>query len=332
MYANMKPRRDKVPMLLGMMLASCACASALDPSPDIGQHAHRTVKISRTNAAVKLPLIDGKDIRFTHYSTEEGLSQSRVDHMLQDNQGFLWFGTYNGLNRFDGYSFQIYKPQPNNPNSLGGVTIYSLFQDRSGVLWIGVGQGLDRFDPVTQMFTHFYSSASDTGSPSGHVEHITQDRDGMVWLATRNGLDRLDPGSLRFTHYHNDPSDPHSLSSNDTRFTLEDREGTLWVATAAGIDAFNHLSGRVTRHYRSPNSPLTPLDRIFEDRSGTLCQQNREGREPRSEYHRPASGAVQEGPSTTRAARNERRCRRDRGSAEEGGESLRGLDPHGPCR
>ena len=258
------------------LLLWCPPVLAVNPSQDISQYAHtaRTVRDrsflgnTRDDVPIRLPLIEGKDIRFTHYSTEQGLSENRVDHMLQDAQGFLWFGTYNGLDRFDGYHFLVYKPEANNPNSLGGVMIYSLFQDRSGALWIAVDQGLDRFDPISQKFTHFYSNASDPGSPSGHVEHITQDRDGMLWLATREGLDRLDPASLRFTHYRNNPNDPHSLASNDTRYVLEDRQGTLWVATAAGPDAFDRRAGKVIRHY--PSSWQPPLDRIYEDRSGTL--------------------------------------------------------------
>ena len=224
--------------------------------------------ISQDNAPIRLPLIEGKDIRFAHFSTQQGLSQSRVDHMLQDDRGFLWFGTYNGLNRYDGYHFQVYKPAANNPNSLGGVFVTALFQDRSGVLWIGVDQGLDRFDPVTQNFTHFRSNPGDPASLAGYVEHIAQDREGMLWLATRNGLDRLDPASGRFTHYRNAPSDPGSLASNDVRYVFEDRQGTLWVATAAGPDAFNPRTGKVVRHY--PRTLDPPLDRIYEDRSGTL--------------------------------------------------------------
>ena len=68
---------------------------------------------------IRLPLIEGKEIRFTHLSTEQGLSQSRVDHMLQDRRGFIWIGTYNGLNRYDGYRFKIYKPDAEQPEQLG---------------------------------------------------------------------------------------------------------------------------------------------------------------------------------------------------------------------
>ncbi len=216
---------------------------------------------------IRLPLAEGKGVRFTHLSTDQGLSENRVDHMLHDRRGFIWIGTYNGLNRYDGYRFKTYKPDPNNPNSLGGLEVFALFEDRSGMLWIGIDQELDRFDPATETFTHFRADPDNPDSPSGYVEHMTQDRDGMLWLATRNGLDRLDPTSGRFTHYRSDQNDPHSLSSNDVRFMLEDRRGTLWVATAAGLDAFDRHTGRVL-HY--PSSEQPPFDRILEDRSGML--------------------------------------------------------------
>jgi ligand-binding sensor domain-containing protein/signal transduction histidine kinase len=259
-----------------LLLLGLPPVPALDRSLDVSQYAHtaRTVRDgfslgnTRDNVPIRLLLIEGKDIRFSHLSTEQGLSQSRVDHMLQDRRGFIWIGTLNGLSRYDGYRFETYKPDPNNPNSLGGLRVFALFEDRSGILWIGVDQELDRFDPVTETFTHFRADPDNRDSPSGYLEHMTQDRDGMLWLATRNGLDRLDPASGRFTHYRNDPNDPHSLTSNDVRFVLEDRQGTLWVANGAGLDAFDSRTGRVLRNYPSFQQP--PLDRLLEDRSGTL--------------------------------------------------------------
>jgi signal transduction histidine kinase/ligand-binding sensor domain-containing protein/CheY-like chemotaxis protein len=239
-----------VPLLLAFSVVHAASPSA-----------------SRNVQTIRLPILEGKDIRFTHLSTKQGLSQSRVHDILQDDLGFMWFGTYNGLNRFDGYRFKIYKHEANDPNSLGGVFVTALLKDRSGILWIGVDQGLDRFDPVIQNFTHFVSNPNDPASLAGHVEHMTQDRDGMLWLATRNGLDRLDPATGKFTHHRNAPDNPRSLSSNDVRFVLEDTHGTLWVATATDLNAFDRSTGNCTR-YR--NFQQAALDRIFEDRSGVL--------------------------------------------------------------
>ena len=104
--------------------------------------------------SIPLKLTEGDDIRFTRLSTPEGLSQNRVEHIVQDDQGFMWFGTENGLNRYDGYSFRVFR-HDSAPTSLSGVTISALFKDRAGMLWIGVDQFLDRFDPATETFQHY---------------------------------------------------------------------------------------------------------------------------------------------------------------------------------
>src|SRR5215469_5842691 len=103
----------------------------------------------------KLPVLIGHDIRFTRLSTQDGLSQSRVEHIVQDDQGFMWFGTDDGLNRYDGYTFKVFRHDRDETNSLGGAEVRALFKDRSGALWIGVDQVLDRFDPATETFTHY---------------------------------------------------------------------------------------------------------------------------------------------------------------------------------
>jgi signal transduction histidine kinase/ligand-binding sensor domain-containing protein/CheY-like chemotaxis protein len=244
-------RSGALRLLLWNALALCGLLSAASQGPAGG-------------VPEEIPVIEGKDIRFKHLSTEDGLSQSRVDNILQDDQGFMWFGTRNGLNRYDGYRFRVFRQDPSRQNSLGGVFVYSLLKARSGMIWIGVDENLDRFDPVAETFTHYPSSPDGL---SGHVEHMCQDRDGMLWLATRNGLDRLDPATGTFTHYRNDPEDPHSLGSNDVRFVLEDKGGTLWVATAADLDALDRRTGKVIRY---PTCQTAPLDRICEDRSGAL--------------------------------------------------------------
>ena len=95
-----------------------------------------------------LPMVDGSTIRFRRFSTEDGLSQTMVTRIVQDDQGFIWFASLYGLNRYDGYKFKTFKHEPGRPNSLSGVHNYSLFKDRSGALWIGFEEFLDKFDPV----------------------------------------------------------------------------------------------------------------------------------------------------------------------------------------
>jgi hypothetical protein len=100
-----------------------------------------------------LPVVDGHDLRFARLSTDEGLSQTKVAYVVQDDQGFMWFATQDGLNRYDGYSFKLFVHEPRDPNSLSGVYVRSLFKDRDGVLWAGCDQFLNKFDRATETFT-----------------------------------------------------------------------------------------------------------------------------------------------------------------------------------
>ena len=106
-----------------------------------------SAEIPTSEPAVKLPIIDAQDIAFRHLTIKDGLSHSIVNCIVQDDQGFMWFGAQAGLNRYDGYRFKVYKHDHTNPNSLSGAYIRALFKDRSGVIWIGVDQFLDKFDP-----------------------------------------------------------------------------------------------------------------------------------------------------------------------------------------
>src|SRR5260370_25022110 len=104
---------------------------------------------------ITLPVVDGKGIGFTRLSTDNGLSQTQVSQIVQDDQGFMWFGSQYGLNRYDGYKFKVFKHEPGRTNSLSGVFISSLFKDRSGSLLIGCDEVLDKFDPVNQTFPSY---------------------------------------------------------------------------------------------------------------------------------------------------------------------------------
>lgn len=216
--------------------------------------------------AVRVPVIDGSDIRFSHLSRAQGLSQSRVTQVVQDDQGFLWFATQYGLDRYDGYRFKIYAHNPNSPSSLCGVYVWSLFKDRSGSIWVGCDNSLDRYDPATDSFVH-YPLAHLGGRPPIIVRRIGQGRGRMLWLSTTGGLYRFDPDSGRATIFRHARGDPSSLSSNDVKFAGNDRQGHLWVATAEGLDEFDWGRDRVLMHVplREPNDLS-----FYEDSHGTF--------------------------------------------------------------
>ena len=101
-----------------------------------------------TSSAIK----PGQHIKFEHLSVEHGLSHSGVLCILQDSKGFLWFGTADGLNRYDGYTFRVYKHDPEDPHSWSKNLVESIYEDRSGELWIGTADGLNRFKHDTEQF------------------------------------------------------------------------------------------------------------------------------------------------------------------------------------
>jgi ligand-binding sensor domain-containing protein/signal transduction histidine kinase len=202
----------------------------------------------RTAPSRVIDVVDGADIRFTQIGNGDGISQTRVGQIVQDNQGFMWFGTQYGLNRYDGYSFRVFLHSPDDPKSLGGVYIYSLFKDRSGAIWIGCDQSFDRFDPETETFTHFRIGSGDLHEVLSPVTQISQDAKGLLWLATGKGLYQFNPVTGETVRYRHDPKDPASLSSSDVKAALEDRQGDFWVATSEGIDKFDRVTGKITSH------------------------------------------------------------------------------------
>jgi ligand-binding sensor domain-containing protein/signal transduction histidine kinase len=217
---------------------------------------------------IRLPVVEGKDIRFARISSSQGLSQVRVSDIVQDDQGFIWFGTWNGLNRYDGYNFKVFKHDPEHQESLSGVYIYSLFKDRAGTIWVGTDHSLDRFDPLTEKFSHYHFDVPDSGGLPTTVNQISQDSLGMLWLSTRKGLFRLDPVTGKTKHFYHDPGDPSSLGDDDIKSTGEDRAGRFWVGTSQTLDEFDRNTGKVKRHVLTGESGIGLW--FHEDRFGVF--------------------------------------------------------------
>jgi signal transduction histidine kinase/ligand-binding sensor domain-containing protein len=236
-------------MLFGLLaLSGDAHCTAAPKDALIAAELPVSVNARLARRAVNLPIIEGKDIRFHRLSTSDGLSQTRVAEIVQDDQGFIWFGTQYGLNRFDGYKFKVFAHDPKQPDSLGGVYITALFKDRSGVLWIGCGQFLDRFDRRSETFTHFRLDSGDPDDSTLAIQNINQDRFGRLWLSTGKGLYSLDPATARITRYTHNPNDATTIGNSAVIMTGEDRSGTFWVAHSEGMDRFDPGTGTVNLH------------------------------------------------------------------------------------
>ncbi len=220
----------------------------------------------------------GRTVAFEHLTPDDGLSQSVVAGMLQDDQGFLWLATQDGLNRYDGYQFKVFKHDPGDPDSLSNNFILSIDRDPSGQLWIGTnGGGLNRYDPQTGTFTHYLHDPADPASLSENaVSAVFADQAGVVWAGTANsGLNRLDPATGQVTRYRHDPADPHSLSGDEIVAIAPGPDASLWVATVHdGLNLLDPLNGQAIRYRHDPADPQSPgsdaLQSLYVDHQGTL--------------------------------------------------------------
>gem|GEM_PF-2115253 len=247
-------------LLLSLLYLSLLSGVVTNGSADdrrLGQGA--VPQASVESRQIRLPIIDGADIRFARFYTIEGPSKSNAGPFVQDDQGFVWFGTPYGLNRFDGYNFKVFTHDPGNPKSISGSSITALFKDHNGSLWVGCNQFLNKFDSKTETFTRYRVS---------YVFHISQDAAGTLWLSTPSGLYSLDPANGNIRRYFHDQDDPASLESNDVKSSGEDREGGFWVATSEGVDSFDRRTGKVTLHIPlyEPSYPFS----FYEDRFGVF--------------------------------------------------------------
>ena len=215
-----------------------------------------------------------RNIQFTHLSQAEGLSQNAVTAIAQDQTGYIWIGTQEGLNRYNGYEFFTYEHKSGDPKSLSNSWVWDIFVDRSGVIWIGTdGGGLNRYDAATDTFEHFRHDPDDAGSLSNdRVRVITQDSGGTIWVGTDGGgLNRLDASRSRFARFQYDPSKPGGLPSNQVLSLHEDDHGALWVGTDGGGIAILEPASTTFRSLRhNPGVPGSlSSDRIrciFQDR------------------------------------------------------------------
>src|SRR5262249_39545555 len=134
------------------LLLTLGIVAATAQSPSIYRHnINRSVPQAQVDTRIiRLPVVDGQDIRFKHLPATGGLSQTRAEKIVQDDQGFLWFGTQYGLDPYDGYEFKVFAHDPSRPDSLNSSYVYLLFKDRSGTLWVGTDPFLDKFDSTTK--------------------------------------------------------------------------------------------------------------------------------------------------------------------------------------
>lgn len=212
-----------------------------------------------------------QQVRFKHLSINDGLSQNAVFSISQDRDGFMWFGTKDGLNKFDGYSFTVYYHEPNNPNSISANYITALYTDSHGILWAGTENGVvNRYIKSADSFERISLPLSNSLSKNTtEIKVISEDRNGTIWVGTRdNGIFKLPVSNNQVQHtaikqYYQDENQESYLSNNFIRGLYADEKGFLWIATNEGLNRMDLNLENFTSFYfdiKHPNAEATTSD------------------------------------------------------------------------
>jgi len=228
----------------------------------------------------------GNDLIFDQIFLEQGLSQSIVKCILQDEEGFMYFGTEDGLNRFDGYTFTVMRNNPQDINSLSYNDINAMCLDKEGNIWIGTfNSGLNKHNPYTKKIIRFTHDHNNINTIShDNITTICADSSGIIWVGTDNGLNKLTPKDTNKSEYSIErilhlPSNPNTLSNNFIYSLMLDLSSNLWVGTENGLNLLtreNIQSHKLEfRHFKSENNNSFSLSNnsvrvMYQDSNGLI--------------------------------------------------------------
>ncbi len=213
--------------------------------------------------------------KFLNLSVQQGLSQNSVWSILRDKQGFLWFATNDGLNKYDGYRFFVYRHKRKDSTSISANAVHTLIQDRTGRMWLGTSGGLNIFDPATNRFSVYRSEGERAeGLTDKNITGIVEDTRGSIWVATEHdGLYQIDPSTNTHRWFTNGRAGKKGPSTSSITSLYVDRAGTLWIGTlGGGVNKYDASSGTFTVFRNDPMVRGSLVDNtvyaFFEDVQG----------------------------------------------------------------
>ena len=209
--------------------------------------------------------------RLKNISTTDGLSQSSVIAIHQDKFGQMWFGTRDGLNKYDGSKFTVFRNDAANKHSISNNDILSIEEDNTGKIWVGTYNGLNCYDPVSNTFTRYLHTKNNHTISSNAIWSIREIGDEM-WFGTSKGLTIYNKKSKLFTSVFHSDTDPSTVPSNNIITILKSKKGAIWIGTTKGLcQLINRKNGKLSfKNYPLNNTDLLNVQAIAEDVSGTL--------------------------------------------------------------
>lgn len=207
--------------------------------------------------------VPAQELRMTRITVDDGLPQNAVNCILQDRQGFMWFGTQDGLCRYDGYGFRTYYRNMQHPHSLSNNYIWDVYEDNEGIFWISsFGGGLTRFDPASETFRHFRREAGNENSLSNDNTFNVLREGNTIWVGTNDGICRLDIPGGRISRVLNRQDKNRKEAGNYVSRLVFQQPGTLWMNSDSGLTRLDTRTGKAVSFAKSPFGENTSLHSI----------------------------------------------------------------------
>lgn len=216
---------------------------------------------------------------FRHLTVNNGLSSNRVECILQDSKGFIWIATPEGLNRFDGYEFSVFRNIPHDTRSISSNVITIIYEDSRQNIWVGTaGSGLNRFDRNKKNFVRYYHNPDNPNSISSNIVNlITEDSNGNIWVASFVGgctkISLNEDGKYNFTQYKHNKNNTNGISGNKITSVFEDSHKNIWIATInAGLNLYDTEKDVFVHYKRNSEDGLcdNSITTATEDSKGNL--------------------------------------------------------------
>lgn len=220
-------------------------------------------------------------IYFDHITLEDGLSQGDINDIHQDKKGFMWFGTHDGLNKFDGYNFEVYKPETKNKHSINSNLIYAVTSDEYDNLWIGTtGKGLNVYNKATGEFTSYLHNKNKNSLSSNHVGSVFVDTKNRLWVGTLEGLNVTvlkakyqSKTTLDFLYFPLKSNSAGKEVGTKVNVVFQDRNNRIWVGNDIGLFLLSKKLGE-NECFEYMNSkiklPKVSINSIKQDKFGRL--------------------------------------------------------------
>ncbi len=210
--------------------------------------------------------------KFHHINDVQGLSQAHGLCITQDYKGFMWFGTQEGLNKYDGYKMVVYKTTPNDTTSLISNAVYRILEDSYKNLWVVAGGTLHLYNREKNCFIRIRPGKF--SFRQGEVNTIYEDRSRNFWVGTNSGIFCCNPVTKKVTNYKSEENNTNSLTNNAISSIFQDSKGILWIGTQLGLNSLDIKSGRIKRfmHYAANETSLSEnyIVDIAEGKNGQL--------------------------------------------------------------